>query len=206
MSLFKFAVLAFALAAPATLDPCKPQPIEASILAELKSRQTASGGSCPAQLNVGQFCNAVSDQLGNTTGRFSGRFYQFQYQQLIRDAACVDPDDAPEVVAGKIQHLWNQQHARLVCNQLGFSVRDGYLLKLAVESDSREFVNDAVRRWKLDLNHVDATGQTVLDYIESERARHAGQGSSYESILQRYFKIFRDHGAKFRRELPSGTS
>ena len=201
MSLFKFAVFAFMLAAPTALDNCKPQPIDASILAELKARKTPSGASCPARVIPGQLCNAVSDQLTNHFGSQSGRFYQFQYQQLIRDAACVDPADAPEVVAGKIQNLWNQQHAQLVCNQLGFSVRDGYLLKLAVESDSREFVNDAVRRWKLDPNHVDATGQTVLDYIESERARHARQGSSYESILQRYFKIFRDHGAKYRREL-----
>jgi hypothetical protein len=69
-----------------------------------------------------------------------------------------------------------------------------------VEKDAKEFVNDVVRRWKVDLNHVDpADGKTALDYIEVELAK-AGD-SSNAPILRRYYDLFRKHGAKHRREL-----
>jgi hypothetical protein len=152
---------------------------------------------CPNQINAMQLCNAVSDQLyesDESTGN------KYSYQTKIYKGSCVEPGDSQEIIQAKVQIFWNKYHESLNCTQLGFSIKDGHILKLAVERNSKDFINDVIRKWKLSLNHVDPADQkTVLDYIETELVK--AKGTPIEPTLQRYFDLFRSHGAKFKREL-----
>jgi hypothetical protein len=193
----KLFVAAVLLAVPAAADDCTPQLVDPAVRDALVQEAARQGQSCPRALDVEQLCDAVSDQIAETA---PGSPNKYSYQSKIHAAACIEPSDAPEMVRGKVQAFWNREHARLNCSQLGYSIRNGHILKLAVERNSKDFVNDAVRKWKLDLNHVDpADGRTVLDYIAEERAK--ARGTSLDLILQRYDDLFRKNGAKRRSEL-----
>jgi phosphoribosylaminoimidazole-succinocarboxamide synthase len=82
---------------------------------------------------------------------------------------------------------------------LAFSLLNGHILKLAIQKDSREFVYDAVSRWKVDLIVVDSSGETVLDFVEKERVK--AKGTLNEAVLAHYFEQLRKNGAKISREL-----
>jgi hypothetical protein len=155
-------------------------------------------GTCPVMSDedVARLCNEVGDQLQTDEG--DGLTYN--YERRLKHAACVQKIDSVELEQEKIRRFWSQNQSRLTCTQLGFSVRKGSLLKLAVERNARSFINDAVRRWKVDLNQVDASdGRTVLDYIQDELLKE--RGTRNEANLQRYFDFFRRFGAKLQREL-----
>jgi hypothetical protein len=192
----KLFVAAVLLAVPAAADECKPQPVDPAVrnaLAQVAERQ---GQACPRAVDAQQFCNTVSDQIPDSSGSPD----RYVYQTMIREAACIQLGDGPDMVRGKVQAFWNQEHARLTCSQLGYSIRNGHVLKLAIERNSKDVVNDMVRKWQVDLNHVDpADGRTVLDYVADGLVREKGTGM--DLILQRYDTLLRRHGAKRRSEL-----
>jgi hypothetical protein len=133
---------------------------------------------------VTQICNAVSDQL---TDRSTRLFYQHRklFFGYSRASNLRDPGDH---IAKKVQHFWATYNQSLVCNQLGFTIPSGSLLKLAIERDSRQFINDVARRWNLWLNGLDQTGETVLDFVDAEIERGGalvGQMRTYRDILTR---------------------
>ena len=178
-------------------DTCDSAVIEPGVINSLVGVSERLNTTCPNQLNPGQLCNAVNDQVEETVDNIGTRF---NYQTRIYRAACVEQTDSPGVVQAKIQNFWNQYHSELNCNLLGFSVRGGSILKLAVERDSSNFINDAVRRWKVNLNHVDSVdNKTVLDFIEAEMTR--SRGTPNENIMRRYHNLFRTNGAKYSREI-----
>jgi len=177
-------------------DECQNIPVSSEIVVQLEGVSKRLNIECPNQVNVSELCHAVGGQLFET----QNTDYKYIYQTKIYRAACVETSDSPEVVRLKVQNFWNKFHSGLNCSQLGFSVRNGHILKLAVERNSRDFINDAIRKWKVSLNHVDDSDQkTVLDYIEAELAR--AKGTSMEPVIQRYFTLFRSNGAKYKREL-----
>ena len=143
--------------------------------------------------SVTQICNAVADQL---TDRSTTLFYQHRklFFGYSRASNLRDPGDH---IAKKVQHFWAAHNQSLFCNQLGFTIPSGSLLKLAIERDSRQFINDVARRWRLWPNGCDQTGQTVLDFIESEIAR-GGAGVGQTRI---YRDIFTRAGAKRAADL-----
>lgn len=179
-------------------DECAPQVVDPGVLADLTRVSNELKIECPNQIDSLELCNLVSTQLAESAPNASTRF---AYQTRIYRAACVDSSrDSAQVIQQKVQAFWNRYHDQLQCHQLGFSVVNGNILKLAVERNSREFINDAVRRWRVNLNHVDSTDQkTVLDYIQAELVK--ARGNNMEPVLQRYFTLFRSNGAKFQREL-----
>jgi hypothetical protein len=58
---------------------------------------------CQARLDAKQLCNAVSAQIPS---RAPG--VRYQYQELIRAAACVEADDSPDRVRAKVQAFWSR--------------------------------------------------------------------------------------------------
>jgi hypothetical protein len=182
---------------PAFGDDCNPQVIDENVVKDLQQVSSRMNVECPHQVDIKQLCDAVSDQIPETNESSENKF---SYQTKIYQASCVTSSDGPEIIKAKVQNFWNRFHGELNCSQLGFSIRNGHILKLAVERNSKDFVNDVVRKWKVSLNHVDPADQkTVLDYIETELAK--SKGTTLEPILQRYFTLFRNNGAKFKREL-----
>lgn len=192
--IFAFTLL---ISIPAFADDCQDIPVSTEVVGQLEGVSKRLNMECPNQVDVRRLCNAVSEKLGETDTTKGTRFI---HQTLINQAACVESGDSPDIIQAKIQNFWNKYHAQLNCTQLGFSITNGHILKLAVEKNSRDFVNDAVKKWKVTLNHVDPVDQkTVLDYIESEMSK--ARGSNMEPILKRYYDLFRTNGAKLKREL-----
>jgi hypothetical protein len=122
------------------------------------------------------------------------------YRSIIYQGAGVLASDAAEVAASKIRAFWAAHNDVLRCDTANFSPPNGHLLKFAVVRRSEAFLRDAVQVWKVDLNIIDRVdGKTVLDYIAAERARTTAP--TVIRILDRYYRMFRDAGAKHRTEL-----
>jgi hypothetical protein len=188
-------------AAPSAVHDCRPRPIDPALAAQLETISRTTGRACPALPNVGNLCFAVSEKLSQRDPALKTRY---AYQNMIYQAACVEPEDSPERIRGKVQHFWNTHHAALTCNQLGFSVRNGHLLVLAVERNAEDFVEEAVWDWQLDLNHIGNDGRTVLDYVRDEQQRE--EGTTRARILKRYRDLLRDEGgARHASELAPGS-
>lgn len=195
----KLRIIAFSLlvSVSGVADDCASIEVAPDVTTELAKMSKALNTQCPNQVNIADLCVAVSDKVNQPNSTFKTKF---AYQNLVYRASCVEPSDTPETVKSKVQVFWNRFHAQINCSQLGFSVKEGNILKLAVERDSQEFVEEALLDWQVSLNHVDKTDKkTVLDYIE-ENLKLA-KGTSKEKFLKTYFDLFRENGAKFSREL-----
>lgn len=178
-------------------DDCDPQVIDQNVINDLTRVSERMNLECPNQVNVADLCLFVAENNRETD---TNAGTTFAYQTRIYRAACVNPQqDSAQVIQAKIQNFWNRYHDQLSCNVPNSIVRDGNILKLAVDRSSTDFINDSVRRWKVNLNHVDADNKTVLDFIEAERTKSVG--TPRHAILNRYFTIFRSNGAKFKREI-----
>jgi hypothetical protein len=194
----RFIAIGLMISIPAfAADNCDQQVIDQDIVKDLQQVSSRMNVECPNSVNASDLCDAVSGQVLETDSRQTTRY---TFQTKILRASCVETSDSPEIVQAKVQNFWNKYHDKLNCSQINFTIRNGHILKLAVERNSRDFINDAVRKWKVNLNHVDPADQkTVLDYIESELTK--SRGTSLEPVLQRYFTLFRTNGAKHKREL-----
>ena len=145
-------------------------------------------------LDVMRLCNEVNDQLQGG----GDDIYNYRVRLYINSSA--NPRrDPPGHVARKIQHLWIAHSGQLTCNLLGFSIRRGSLIKLAVEKNAREFLNDTLRRWRVGVNDRDVSGETPLDYIENQLSR--SRGSPNDANLQRYRDLFIRAGGKRAAQL-----
>ena len=181
------------------------------MLAEL-AVALALGATTPSQeigLDPEELCRFVAENLSESSAAAGTCFV---YQTRLFRAAGVDParDDAA-TIRTKMQTYWSRHREALVCNVPNSVVRDGSILKLAMDSSNSEFVNDAVRRWRLDLNQIDYDtiyneidpgGETVLDWVDRQLLIHAG--SNREAILLRYRGILIQGCALRARDLPAG--
>lgn len=157
---------------------------------------SGAGAQCPRPVNVADLCQFVADETAESNPSTGT---EYVYRTKIREAACVRDGDSSEEVKVKIRAFWSEYNGRLVCNVLNSGVRNGHILKLAVNRSSTNFIKDVTRRWKVDLNHVDADGKTVMDYLDDEIA--ASRGTSREATLRNYLQLIRAGGGRYKREL-----
>lgn len=152
-------------------------------------------GDCPPPTKLPAICMAISNAQKDTSGT-----YQFHYQKLVYDAACVSQADSEEARNAKVQRMWKANEDQLVCNSPRFDVQQGNVLKYAASVRFEDFLFDAAMIWRVDLNRVDPSdGRTVLDYVQKEIDRN--KGTSVESKLKSYYDMLRTSGAKHRSEL-----
>ncbi len=151
---------------------------------------------CPnAEHMSDSLCIAISGRQKDSTGEFD-----FHYQKIIHEAACVNKNDSEEEKIRKIQKMWKTLEDVTICNSTEFSVQDGSIVKLAVEVLSDDFIFDVTDVWKVDLNKVDKwDNRTVLDFVRDEIERH--RGSAIEGTLRSYYNQLRAAGAKHGSEL-----
>lgn len=138
------------------------------------------------------------DELTDMPPPHTGRVYR----TLMLQAAGVKigTDDA-ETIRIKMQRWWTASQDKLLCNVANSIVRDGSILRLAVDRSNSDFINDAARRWRVDLNYRDKTdGGTVLDFIDGQMKISEGTGRF--DILRRYRTILEGVGAKRAKDLP----
>lgn len=155
----------------------------------------AAASECPAPGKLPAVCMAISNAQKDTSGQ-----YEFHYQKLVYEAACVEPSDSEEVRNAKVRRMWRANEDQLVCESLRFDVQQGNILKYAASVRFEDFLFDASMIWKVDLNRIDPSdGRTVLDYVQKEIDRN--KGLSIESKLRSYYDMLRSSGAKHRNEL-----
>lgn len=152
----------------------------------------------PGVRSVDELCQFVADKLHEPDAT-AGTKYVYQSILFARAGVDAQADDAA-TRARKMQAWWNREQQSLYCNVLNSNVRDGHILRLAVDRSASDFLTDVVRRWKLDLNHRDRHhGGTVLDFIDEEIAK--SRGTPRETVLRRYEQLIATHGGKRQREL-----
>lgn len=123
---------------------------------------------------------------------------KYKFQRLVLEGACVDPEkDSQEVINKKVAAMWKEQEKMLYCNSLTFDIRDGNVIKYAVQYIFDDYI-EQVAEWNIDLNYVDKIdGMTVLDYVRKKR----DESEALSGRMQRYYDILRKAGAKHKSEL-----
>lgn len=169
-----------------------------SAIAQQLSPETArSIGACADPSKLEKLCVDVLEKRSAP----DASPYQYYYEMRIHEAACADPEkDSEEVVARKIRHMWSSLRSHLRCNTTDFEIPRGSVLKYAIRMKAFDLITQAAGAWRVELNWVDdSDGRTLLDYVEVEIARNAG--NNVEPILKNYYRILRNAGARHRIEL-----
>ena len=102
--------------------------------------------------------------------------YNYAVERKIYLAAGVNfKTDTVDSAKAKLQHLWINHQPLFLCTALNFSVPNGNILKYALEQRSYPILEDAMSRWKIDLNYIDpADCRTLLDFGEWKLAQTKG--------------------------------
>jgi hypothetical protein len=110
----------------------------------------AAQAAPPTPLQVADMCMFVAENNLETDSAHSTRW---AWRTRFFRAAGVDAaaDDVATIRA-KMQRWWSANQERLLCNVPNSIVRDGSILRLAVDSSGSDFITDAVRRWRIDHN------------------------------------------------------
>ena len=135
----------------------------------------------------------------------AGRFLNFcilvenkdvQYKEELLQMSCVDlTKDSPQTIRAKVQCMWRKYYAEFGCDDTGFLVPQGNILKYAVNQEFELFVDGVVEEFGLDINIKDpADNRTLLDFVLDEVKRYKKdpdyQKKSKE--LQRIYNHFRN--------------
>lgn len=153
---------------------------------------------CPNIAKLDGLCSSINSQTKDSS---NGEPYKYYYQRKILEAACVDASkDSPEEISQKVQAMWKAFNEKLTCNTPSFNVPNGSVLKYAVNMNSYDFLDDAIKRWKVDLNKIDtADNRTLLDYITFMQEKYKDTPNAV--MLDTYYKKLVKAGAKHKADL-----
>ncbi len=147
--------------------------------------------------NASRFCGDIGTKL---PANDPNGFYEYSYQKLMYEGACVDIEKMSEKeINSKLKEWWNLNKSKLVCDTLQFGVTNGSVLKYAAKSNTWSFIDEAISAG-FDLNFVDKSdNRTVLDYVKDELVKR--KGTSLEKELQETYTKLQKAGAKHKSEL-----
>lgn len=161
----------------------------------MKAVKTNTTQTCPDAEKLSLLCLDINEHRREP----EGSKYVYAYRRKIFEAACVDLKDKEDVRRKKIQDMWKKLESKLICNNSQFDVINGSIIKYAASSMYDQFLDDVIY-WGVDLNKVDETdGRTVLDYLRDTIKRYRGMSTG--KILQDYYDMLREAGAKHKSEL-----
>lgn len=176
--------------------------LAASLLLLAVGPWASARASNPPGLDMETLCRFMAENIKVTGSDSEAALYEYVYRRDLFRAAGVDPrQDDKARTRLKMQAYWNRHRQAMTCNIPHSFVRDGNILKLAVDRSNTNFLQDAIYRWELDLNLVDRDGTTLLDFLDSELARD--KGTPRADTLNRYRTMVLAHGGKRARELRS---
>lgn len=150
--------------------------------------------------SVEELCLFMVEGLVDSSKPSNTRAYL--YRDMMRKAAGVDMavDDRPTETA-KMQRWWNAHQHQLKCNVTNSVVRDGHIMRLAVDRSQGEFIRDVVFRWKLDINYRDPKdGGTVLDWIDDQLVTN-NYNTNHTFLLNRWKTMLETYGGKRAKDL-----
>ena len=114
-----------------------------------------------------------------------------QYKKQLREMSCVDlTKDSPETILAKVQCMWRKYYAEFGCNDSGFLVPQGNILKYAVNQEFEYFIDGVVEEFGLDINLKDpADGKTLLDFVLDEIKRYK-KNPEFQDKVKELEKIY----------------
>ena len=119
-----------------------------------------------------------------------------QYKEELLQMSCVDlTKDSPQTIRAKVQCMWRKYYAEFGCDDTGFLVPQGNILKYAVNQEFELFVDGVVEEFGLDINIKDpADGKTLLDFVLDEVKRYKKDPRYQDKAkeLQRIYNHFRN--------------
>ncbi len=142
-------------------------------------------------------CNCATPKVGkfiNFCTRVENR--DIRYKQDLIERSCVDlTKDSPETIKAKLQCMWKKYYAEFGCDDSGFLVPQGNILKYAVNKEFELFIDGVVEDFGLDINLKDpADGNTLLDFVLDEVKRYIKhpnyqQKSKELQVIYNHFKF-----------------
>ena len=115
--------------------------------------------NCPIPKGVKflNFCTLVENQ-------------DYRFKKELLQMSCVDfIKDSPATIKAKVQCMWKKYYREFRCDDSGFLVPNGNILKYAINQEFELFVDALVEEFGLDINLKDpANGKTLLDFSLDE--------------------------------------
>lgn len=133
---------------------------------------TALVDNCPKPkaAKMEKFCDVISER---------GMDYEIELNSM----SCVRQDDLATTKKEKVQVMWAKYKNEFTCEQDGFMVKDGNVLKLSVHSNFTGFLDGLVNDFAIDINYIDpADGKNVLDFTRDEIDRLKSEGNQPERL------------------------
>lgn len=131
----------------------------------------------------------------------------YGYQDSIWEMSCAIPGvDNIETAKPKIQKMWNKYRENFRCyGYPNYNSGDKNIAKFSLDTGFTTFLNEAVKRYNLDMNFIDpGDGKTVLDFIK-EREEFVRNLPPVDYVraeeYNRFYNLLRLNGAKHRWEL-----
>ena len=97
-----------------------------------------------------------------------------RYKKELISMSCADATkDSPEAVKSKVNHMWETYYNEFGCDDTGFLVPQGNILKYSINQEFEYFVDGVVEEFNLNINLKDpADGKTLLDFTLDEINRY----------------------------------
>ena len=126
------------------------------------------------------------------------------YKKLLMEMSCVDSLDSPGTKKEKIKCMWEKYYAEFGCDDTGFLIPQGNILKYAINQEFEFFV-DGMVKFGIDINMKDpADGKTLLDFTLDEINRYKKYPEYQKKVkeLQEiYIHLKNDLKAKHAKDL-----
>ncbi|HKZ67309.1 MAG TPA: hypothetical protein VJ111_13175 [Chitinophagaceae bacterium] len=135
------------------------------LLATLSSGSQTNNTDCNCPTPKGgkfiNFCTLVENQ-------------DTRFKEELEEMSCVDLKiDSKETISAKVNCMWKKYYHEFGCDNSGFPVPQGNILKYAVNQEFELFIDGLVEYFGMDINIKDpADGKTLLDYTLDEVNRY----------------------------------
>ncbi len=130
----------------------------------------------------------------------------FEYKKELLSMSCADSKkDSTETVKSKVNHMWEQYYKNFGCNNTGFLVPEGNVLKYSINQGFEYFIDGVVEDFGLNINLKDPSdNKTLLDFTLDEINRYKQYPKYQEKVKeleQIYTHLKTDLKAKHSSEL-----
>ena len=156
----------------------------------------------PTRADFAILCNEVYER--KPSSEESELAYRYQ-QELWRMSCALEGIDNMETARKKIQCMWNKNRKSFSCDYPGMTVPGGNITMFSLEANFPEFLRDAVKDYKLDMNFKDPKDdRTILDFVRDKIIQMKKSPVNLTANIQEYediYKMLQDHGAKHGKDL-----
>ncbi len=197
---FIFASVACAQAAE---KECNKTTMLEKNLSELEA-VASSAEACPelTQFDFDTLCKDVYERKPSS----DESELAYKYQEAMWRMSCAKEGvDDLETARKKIQTMWNKNRESFSCNYSGVTVPKGNITKFSLETNFPNFLINAAKDYKLDMNFKDPRdNRTILDFVRDQIAHMKKAPIDMTPKIQEYERLYnmlQENGAKHSKDL-----